>query len=368
MDRLQTLHRSGTSVWLDTLSRQILDDGTLDAHIAERSSTGVTCNPTIFATALRASAGYDDDITRLACGHAVGAREMYLTLALADVRAGARKLLHVYRTSAGRDGYVSFECTPDVADDSTATVIQAERVRRLVPEPNLMVKVPGTDAGFAAIEELTARGVNVNVTLLFAAARWEQAARAYQRGLRHRLDAGLPLADVHSVASVFISRIDARVEGLPGPDALPAGAAGVAQGRSIYGRAQQLFAGPEWDELARAGAHPQRLLWASTAPKNPTYRDVLYVEQLALPETIVTVPESILTAFADHGETGHACLDIAAANDIVRALRARGVDLEHIGVELLDAGLDAFARDYAQALADLRARTHDAPIHAGSAA
>ena len=357
MDRLQTLHRSGTSIWLDTLSRQILRDGTLDAHIAERSVTGVTCNPTIFAAALRASAAYDDDIARLSSGHAVGARELYLTLALADVREAAQKLRDVHRMSGGRDGYASFECTPDVADDTAATVIQAERVRRLVPEPNLMVKVPGTDAGFAAIEELTADGVNVNVTLLFAAGRWEQAARAYQRGLRRRLDAGLPVAGVHSVASVFISRIDARVEGLLGPDALPAGAAGVAQARSIYDRAQRLFAGPEWDVLARAGAHPQRLLWASTAPKNAAYRDVLYVEQLALADTIVTIPEPILTAFADHGETGRASLDIAAANDVIGALRACGADLEHIGADLLDEGLGAFARDYAQALADLRART-----------
>jgi transaldolase len=348
------------------LSRQILDDGTLDAHIAERAVTGVTCNPTIFATALRASAAYEDDITRLTSTGTVGSRELHLTLALADVREAAQKLRDVHRGSRGRDGYVSFECTPDVADDSAATISQAERVRRLVPEPNLMIKVPGTDAGFTAIEELTAQGVNVNVTLLFAAERWERAARAYQRGLRHRFEAGLPLADVHSVASVFISRIDARVEGALGPDVLPAGAAGVAQARTIYGRAQQLFAGPEWDGLARAGAHRQRLLWASTAPKNPTYRDVLYVEQLALPETIVTVPESILSAFADHGETGRASLDFDAAKDVIDALRGGGLDLERIGVELLGDGLDAFARDYAQALADLRARTHSAPVPASS--
>ena len=362
MNRLRELHRSGTSVWLDTLSRELLDDGTLDAHIAECSITGVTCNPSIFAGAPRELARYDADLARLSADGTVGARELYLELALSDAQAAARKLHPVFRSSNGRDGHVSFECTPEVADDAAATIAQAERIRRLVPEPNLMIGVPGTEAGMTAIEELTARGINVNVTLLFALDRWEQAARAYQRGLRQRHDAGLALDAIRSVASVFVSPIDARVERELGGEEPSDGAAAIAQAQRIHDGAQHMFAAREWESLSAAGAHPQRLLWVSTAPKSPAYRDVVYVERLAFPETIVTIPERILSAFADHGEIGRATADIGGANATASTLRMLGIDLDVIGVHLLDEGLAASGRYYARALDNLRTRAHRAVV------
>ena len=351
MDRLRTLHESGTSISLDTLSRDLLDSGALDEHITHRSVTGVTCNPSIFAAALRRSARYDADIRRMTAQHTTGARQLYFVLALTDTRRAARKLRPVYAASGGRDGYVSFECTPDVADDPSATIAQAERVRLLVPEPNLTIKVPATDAGFAAIEELTARGVNVNVTLLFTESRWEQAARAYHRGLRRRYDAGHRVDNVRSVASVFVSRIDARVEGEAAIAPHPSSSAGVALARHLRRRLVDVFSGPDWLQLRDAGAHPQRLLWASTTPKSASRPDVFYVEQLALQDTIVTVSEAILAAFADHGRP-----QVAAAATSLQSLRPAGIDLERVGSALLDEGLDAFSRDYAEALAILRRR------------
>src|SRR5919199_4227452 len=298
--RARALDALGVSVWLDDLSRDLLESGALERYVAEHALSGVTSNPTIFARALRGDGRYGGRAPRLAGGGVRDPRALFFALALADVHDAAELLRETYERTAGRDRYVSFQCTPDVADDAAATVRQAEDVWHRVGVPNLMIKVPATAAGIRGIEQLTAEGINVNVTLLFGAKRYEQAARAYRRGIERRARAGAPVDRVRSVASVFVSRVDALVaERLA--ERAPKGSVAVASARGIHRRAAAIFAGPDWRGGAPPGASAQRPLWASTAPKSLAARDVAYVEALALPDTVVTVPEKTLVAFADHG-------------------------------------------------------------------
>jgi transaldolase len=305
----------------------------------------VTSNPSIFAAALAAGDRYDDQLDELLAGGLRDPQALFFALALRDVAEAARLLRPTYDRTDGRDGYVSFECTPDVAHDTRATIRQAIEVWQRVDAPNLMVKVPATDAGMDAIEQLTFKGINVNVTLLFSAARHEQAARAYQRGLARRAAAGHPIDRVRSVASVFVSRIDARVEQLSG-DRGAGSSVAIASARLVYARAREIFDGEPWNELRRRGASWQRPLWASTKPKNPAYAAVTYVEGLALPDTIVTVPEPTLLAFADHGQARIASFDADEARETVA-----GHDLEAIGARLEAGGVRAFAEAYGEILA-----------------
>jgi transaldolase len=359
--RLRQLHDAGVSVWLDDLSRPLLEDGVLERYVAEHGLSGVTSNPSIFAAALRDSDRYEARIERLLAGGLTDPAALFLALALRDVGDAADLLRDTYERSAGRDGYVSFECTPDVAHDTEATVRQASEVWVRVDEPNLMIKVPATDAGIVAIEQLTAAGINVNVTLLFSVGRYEQAARAYQRGLARRAGRGEPVDRLRSVASVFVSRVDAKVEQTLGEDSeAPPGAFGIANAHVIHQRALELFAEPGWQALVAQGGQWQRPLWASTAPKNADLRDVAYVEALALPDTVVTVPEKTLLAFADHGEPRLASDDGHRAKWIGEALARERVDLEVVGEELETAGVRAFADAYAEVLGHLRERARRA--------
>lgn len=356
MSRIRQLHDAGVSVWLDDLSRPLLDDGVLRRYVAEHGLSGVTSNPTIFAAALRGSDRYDEPLAKLLAGGLGDPKALFFSLALRDVKDAAALLRETYERSDGRDGYVSFECTPDVADDAQATVRQAKEVWMRLDAPNIMIKVPATDTGMVAIEQLTAAGINVNVTLLFSIGRYEQAARAFQRGLAHRARHGEPIDRIRSVASVFVSRIDARVEELLGGDNdTPPGSFGIANAQLTYKRALELFRSTDWQSLRARGAQWQRPLWASMAPKNDDLRDVAYVEALALPETIVTVPEETLLAFADHGmprPTANAMYQATAVSD---ALPRQGVDLEAVGEELLHAGVGAFGQAYAEVLERLGA-------------
>jgi transaldolase len=365
--RVRRLHEVGVSVWLDDLSRPLLEDGVLDRYIAEHALSGVTSNPSIFAAALRASDRYAPSLAALAARGVADPRARFFALALQDVADAADRLRATYDRSDGRDGYVSFECTPDVASDARATVAQAADVWARVGRPNLMIKVPGTRAGISAIEALTARGVNVNVTLLFTRRRHAQAARAYQRGLARRAARGAPVARVRSVASVFVSRIDARVSDLAG--GLPGGASvAIANARAIHRQALQLFDGPAWQALRDVGARWQRPLWASTAPKDPAMRDVAYVEALALPGTIVTVPERTLAAFADHGIPRPAATGTRAGPgedgrtwaDVLDEVARRGVDLDAVGADLEADGVRAFADAYGEVLGRLADRAASA--------
>ncbi|HEV3486545.1 MAG TPA: transaldolase, partial [Vicinamibacterales bacterium] len=324
---LQRLHEAGVSIWLDTLSRQLLASGEFAELIRDYSVTGATSNPTIFAKAITGSHLYDEQLRRLAAGGR-DTQELFFSLALDDVRRAAELLRPDYNDSGSFEGFVSFECTPDLADDAHATIAQAIDLWQRLDLPNVMIKVPGTEAGLPAIEELTRRGVNVNVTLLFSIERYEQVIDAYLRGLGARAQAGERLDSITSVASFFLSRIDAKVDAQLPEDSPLRGTIAVASARVAYQRYLAKFCGPEWERLANVGAKRQRPLWASTGTKNPQYSDVLYVSELIGPDVVNTMPEQTLRAFADHGEVARTVdADPDGARRTLAAARAAGIDL-----------------------------------------
>jgi transaldolase len=357
MNRLEQLHDAGVSIWLDTLSRELLDSGAFATLIADHAVTGATSNPTIFANAITGSDRYDEQLRAAIAAGVREPRELFFRLALDDVRRAADLLRPAHDASGGRDGFVSFECTPDLADDTGATVDQALELRGRLTRPNVMIKVPATDAGIPAIEELTARGVNVNVTLLFSLARYEQVIDAYLAGLERRLAAGQPVDAISSVASFFVSRVDAKADA-----ALPAGSElrgriAIANARSAYGRYRARFADPRWRPLHDAGARPQRPLWASTGTKDPAYSDVLYVDELVAPEVVNTMPESTLRAFADHGDATRDFTDsIVESAATLRQAEREGVDLAVIASQLEREGVRAFCDSYRELLDCIEAK------------
>jgi transaldolase len=351
---IDALTDRGISIWLDTLSRELIEDGGLAALMADRAVSGATSNPSIFAKAMIGTDRYDSQLRAAIESGVEDPRELFLALALEDVRRAAAMMRPLH--DDGRDGFVSFEVTPDLAYDTHATVEQALELWRRLDAPNVMIKVPATEPGVGAIEELTARGVNVNVTLLFAVSRYEQVIDAYMRGLERRAGANESLAGTNSVASFFVSRVDAKADArLPAESSLR-GRIGIANARAAYGVYEERFAGPRWRRLAELGARPQRPLWASTATKDPAYRDVVYLEQLALPGTILTVPEPTLDAFADHGDLGRTTpLDLPGDE---RTLRG-AVDLAAITSELEREGVEAFCRSYVQLLDAIEQRARE---------
>jgi transaldolase len=349
MTRLQELHDAGVSIWLDTLSRELLDSGDFATLIAESAVTGATSNPTIFAKAITTSDLYDDE------RRAVGGRssqERFFAIALEDVGRAADLLRPAYEAAGGRDGFVSFECTPDLVDDAQATIEQALDLWHRLARPNVMIKVPATAAGIPAIEALTARGVNVNITLLFSVARYEQVIDAYVAGLERRVAAGEPVDAIASVASFFVSRVDSKVDAL-----LPAGSelrgrAAIANAQRAYGRYRARFDDERWSALRAAGAHPQRPLWASTGTKDPAYSDVVYVEQLIAPDVINTMPLATLRAFADHGEARRTLSEsVGAVEQVLRDVQAAGLDLDAIAADLEREGVQAFCASYRELIA-----------------
>ena len=349
--RLQALRDAGVSIWLDTLSRELLDTGAFAALVANYSVTGVTSNPTIFAKAIKSSHRYDGQIRRLATSGVRDPQDLFLALALDDVRQAADVLRPSFDASDGQDGFVSFECTPDLADDTDGTMSQALELWRRLARPNVLIKVPATEAGIPAIEELTARGVNVNVTLLFSLARYEQVIEAYIAGLERRLRAGERVDGIASVASFFVSRVDAKADAqLPAGSDLR-GRIAIANARSAYWRYRKRFTDERWQILHDAGAKPQRPLWASTGTKDPAYSDVLYVDQLVAPDAINTMPEATLRAFADHGRPGGSFdWRSGAADETLRRAEAAGIDLDAITAELERAGVESFCQSYKELL------------------
>lgn len=350
MSRLRRLHDAGVSIWLDTLSRDLIDGGAFAKLIADCAVTGATSNPTIFAKAIAGSDAYDD---QLRDADATDPQELFFALALDDVGRAADLLLAVFEASGGRDGFVSFECTPDVADDTSATVGQALDLWRRLDRRNVMIKVPATEAGIPAIEQLTAHGVNVNVTLLFSLARYAQVVDAYLTGLEQRVAAGRPVDAIGSVASFFVSRVDGKADAV-----LPAGSplrgrVAIANARRAYALHREGLSGDRWGALREAGARPQRPLWASTGTKDPAYSDVLYVEQLIGPGVVNTMPEATLRAFADHGEVARTLRDADSdSEDTLRRAAEAGVDLDAVTAELEREGVRSFCDSYR----DLRAR------------
>jgi transaldolase len=351
MNRLQALHDAGVSIWLDTLSRELLDSGEFARLIADCAVTGATSNPTIFAKAITGSDSYDAQLRDAVAEGAQNAQELFFALALEDIRRAADLLRPVYDASDGRDGFVSFECTPDLADDTQATIAQATELWERIDRPNTMIKVPATEAGIPAIKKLTARGINVNITLLFSLVRYEQVIDAYVAGLAQRLEAGERVDAISSVASFFVSRVDAKADPL-----LPAGSdlrgrVAIANAHRAYTRYRERFRDDRWARLHQAGARPQRPLWASTGTKDPGYSDVLYVEELIAPDVINTMPEATLRAFADHGNVGRALsVDSEAAAEILRRAEDAGIALGAITASLEREGVRSFCDSYSDLL------------------
>ena len=351
MNRLRKLHEAGVSIWLDSLSRDLLDSGRFAELIAESAVTGATSNPTIFAKALAGSDLYDDQLAEVTAAGVRDPRELFFAIALDDIRRAADLLRPTYEASGGRDGFVSFECTPDVADDTGATVDQALELWARIARPNAMIKVPATEAGLPAIEALTARGVNVNVTLLFSVDRYEQVIDAYVAGLERRVHAGAPVGAIASVASFFVSRIDAQADTVLPVGSRLRGRVAIANAQRAYARSRVRFSDQRWLALERAGAHPQRPLWASTGTKDPSYSDVLYVEELIAPGVINTMPEATLRAFADHGRIRpELTADAGVAEATLREAGEAGVDLAAITRGLERAGVRAFCDSYRELL------------------
>jgi transaldolase len=337
------LHDLGQSLWIDNISREMLVMGTLARYIAEFSVTGLTSNPTIFEQAIGHGRWYDEDIARL-MRDGESTEATFFALALGDLKAAADLFRPVFDATDGLDGWVSLEVSPLLADNATQTIQAAAKLHEAANQPNMFIKIPGTAAGTEAIEESIFGGVPVNVTLLFSQAHYLAAAEAYMRGIERRIAVGLD-PNVRSVASLFVSRWDVGVKQEISPPLH--NRLGIAIAMRTYKAYRDLLASPRWLKLAQAGARPQRLLWASTGTKDPAAPDTLYVEALAAPDTINTVPEKTLQAFADHGKVGTALpADGGYAETVIEEFRREGVDCEALSARLQREGAEAFATSW----------------------
>ncbi len=350
-NRLQQLHDAGVSIWLDTLSRELLESGEFEGLVRDYAVTGATSNPTIFAKAITGSDRYDEQLRAAVEAGVRDTQVLFFELAMDDVRSAAQLLRPIYDASGGDDGFVSFECSPDVADDTRATIAQARELWRRFDLPNVLIKVPATEAGVPAIEELTALGVNVNVTLLFSVERYEQVMEAYLRGLERYTSGGEQADKISSVASFFVSRVDAKADALLPPDSPLRGQVAIANAHHAYGRYLERFSGERWEALDALGAKPQRPLWASTGTKDPAYPDVLYVERLIAPGVVNTMPEQTLRAFADHGNVGRALdTDPTEVKLVLGQAADAGLDLGRLTAELEREGVRSFCDSYNELL------------------
>ncbi len=354
MKPTQQLHDAGQSLWIDDITREMLDSGRLAKLIAELSVTGLTSNPTIFEKAVGKGSDYDEAIEKL-LRKGLSDEALFFALALDDLRRAAELFLPVYKRTASVDGFVSLEVSPLLAYDTDATIAVAKRLYAKAGKPNLFIKIPGTKEGLPAIEAATFAGVPVNVTLLFSTADYLAAAEAYMRGLEKRVAAGLD-PDVRSVASVFISRWDrAIVEDVP--DELK-NRLGNAIGQHAYRTYRELLDSDRWQRLENAGARPQRLLFASTSSKDKRAHDTLYVEALAAPNTVNTMPEETLRAFADHGKLAAVLSPYGGDCDSVLDAHAKaGVDVEALARKLQSDGAKAFVASWQDLLKSIGAKS-----------
>ena len=351
MNPLKALEACGQSPWLDYLKRSLIENGELRTLIERDGLKGLTSNPSIFEKAIGESAEYADALKhfQVEADHSISA--IYEHLAIADIHGAADVLMPVYEQTHGRDGYVSLECSPYLANETEATVAEALRLWAEVKRPNLMVKVPATAAGIPAIRDLIGRGLNINITLLFSVSVYEQVVEAYISGLENLAQAGGDISKIGSVASFFVSRIDAAVD--KRLDKLDdkrlgdqfRGKVAIANAKIAYVRYKALFSDPRWQRLAAAGAKTQRLLWASTSTKNPAYKDTMYVEALVGRDTVDTIPPATMDAFRDHGDVTPDVIeqDIVGASAILAGLRQDGISLNEITEELVADGVQQFA-------------------------
>ncbi len=347
--RLQSVAALGQQIWLDNLSRELLDSGELAAWIADDGIQGLTSNPAIFFNAIRNDSAYQAALPALRASHS-DLEARFEALALPDVQRACDLFAPQYAESSARAGFVSFEVSPRLAHDAAGTVAAATRLWAAIARPNAMIKIPATPAGFAAVEEVIFAGINVNVTLIFSARQLAAVQAAHRRGLARRLEAKLSVQRIASVASVFISRVDAAVNALLPASAAPLrNQAAIAAARLAY---RDWQADSNFAVFAAFGATPQWLLWASTGTKDAALRDVTYVEQLIGAGTVNTVPDATLAAFRDHGEA-RATLgdDLAGAQAVLAQLSRHGIDLDTIGNDLLTAGLTQFEQAHANLLA-----------------
>jgi transaldolase len=349
-NHLREIEAEGQAVWLDNISRALIEDGELERLVREDGISGVTSNPSIFDKAFGDSDRYDEGLRECA-EKDMSPRDTFFELGFRDIRDGCDILRGVFDETEGKDGYVSFELPPELADDAQGSVEQAKAIKAKIDRPNVLIKVPGTEAGVEAFEELTAAGVNVNVTLLFDVKRYEKVAEAYIRGVERRVEAGEPVDKASSVASFFVSRVDGKVDKkldeIGGHDELK-GKAAVANARIAYESFKRLFSGERWEKLAEKGAAVQRPLWASTSVKNDAYPDTMYVDELIGPDTVNTMPDATIEAARDHATVARTVdKDLEAAHKLIDDIKEAGVDFEEIvGRELVDEGVEAFAKAF----------------------
>ena len=366
-NRLQRLSELGQSVWIDNLSRPLVREGGLTRLMEEDAVVGVTSNPTIFQKALAEGDAYDEQMREVIANESDNT-EVFLQLATRDVSDACDLLRPVWDRGGGRDGYVSIEVTPDLAYDTEGTIAQAQRLHEWIDKPNLLVKIPATEPGLGAIEEMIARGRSINVTLTFSLHRHAQVAEAYLRGLERLVESGGDPSTVASVASFFVSRVDTeadnRLDAIGGHDEL-LGRTAVANAKLAYRHYLETFAGDRWEALAAKGATPQRCLWASTSTKNPAYRDTLYVEELIGRDTVNTMPDSTIEDFQDHGEIRGLTVeeDVEGARATLEALAKAGVDYDDVTATLEREGVEKFDASFKELLDEV-ARKRDTLVAA----
>ena len=343
MKATETLHEQGQSLWLDNITRDLLDSGTLARYIDQLSVTGLTSNPTIFDHAIKNSSAYDAAI-RKKVKEGKSGEDLFFELALEDLTRAADLFRPIWDRTRGVDGWVSLEVSPLLAHDTPSTLTAAKALHARAGRPNLLIKIPGTKEGLPAIEEAIFAGIPINVTLLFSSAQYLAAAEAFMRGIERRVAAGLQ-PEIESVASVFISRWDAAVKDRV-PEALR-NQLGIAIAKRTYKAYRALLGSPRWQRVFNAGARPQRLLWASTGTKDPGASDVLYVRALAAPFTVNTMPESTLKALADHGSLGEMLpADGGDCEEVLARFASAGVDVDALASQLQDEGAKSFVNSW----------------------
>jgi len=361
MNTLQRLHtEQDQSPWIDFIDRKVIDEGTL-AELVGTGIRGLTSNPTIFSKAV--ATGQYDELVRRMLDKGAGNQAIYEEIAVTTCSDAADVLRAVYDEAPGAgDGHISIEVEPGLANDSDGTLERARELWGRMARPNVFVKIPATQAGLPAIEQATAEGINVNITLMFSVEVYRLVARAYIAGLRRRLERGEDVSQIASVASFFVSRVDTKVdkrlEEIGTPSALKArGKAAIANAKMAYAAYLEIFGGEEFADLRAAGARVQRCLWASTSTKNRDYRDVLYVEELIGPQTVNTMPMETIEAFLDHGRVDRRLdRDLDAAREQLRAVEAEGISMETVTQELIAEGVASFAKSFDELIATIESQ------------